>query len=329
MRPPAAAAIAAALLAAALAMAGCAVPTGAGRPDGVGADGSASGAPAAAGYQPKRGQYGKDVVWIPTPDRLVTRMLQIANTTAADDVVDLGSGDGKIVLAAAREFGARGLGIEFNPDLVALSQQRAAASGVADRAQFRRGDIFETDFSRATVVTMYLLPHLNLRLRQTLMAMKPGTRVVSHAWTMGNWPADETSWVNGSPIYLWVVPANAGGRWRLTFPQGNGNATAELELTQTYQRLGDARIELAGLRHSPRSLRLDGDRLRFELTDDTGTLRLFDGRIDGNRIRGTVSGGAAAGNRFEAERIGEAPAIIGSQGYSDEESQRVGAELGG
>jgi SAM-dependent methyltransferase len=281
------------------------------------------------GYKPVRGQAGKDVVWIATPDRSVSRMLQIANTTADDEVIDLGSGDGKIVLAAAREFGARALGIEFNPDLVAFSQQRAAEAGLSDRARFRRGDIFETDFSRATVITMYLLPHLNLRLREPLMRLKPGTRIVSHQWSMGNWQPDETSWINESPIHLWIVPANAGGRWRLTFPQGNDLVTGELSFTQIFQRLSDARLELTGARHQPRAVRLDGDRLRFEFSDDTGALRLFDGRIDGNRIRGTVTGPGNRTASFEATRIGEAPMIGGSKGYTDEESQRVGAELGG
>ena len=153
-------------------------------------------------YEPKRGQAGKDVVWIPTPDELVTRMLRLAQVTAQDFVVDLGAGDGKIVIAAAKEFGARGLGLEYDPKLVAHAQRNAREAGVSARADFRQADIFATDFSTADVVTMYLLPDLNLKLRPTLMAMKPGTRLVSHQFTMGDWRPDETSWVQHRPAYL-------------------------------------------------------------------------------------------------------------------------------
>ena len=144
-------------------------------------------------YEPHSGQAGKDVVWVPTPDELVTRMLQLGGVTAKDYVIDLGAGDGKIVIAAARQFGARGHGIEYNPDMVALAQRRAQAAGVADRARFEQADIFESDFSKADVITMYLMPALNLRLRPTLMKLKPGTRLVTHAFTMGGWKPDESS----------------------------------------------------------------------------------------------------------------------------------------
>lgn len=283
----------------------------------------------ASDYTPSRGQAGKDVIWIPTPDRLVTRMLQLAQVTPSDDVVDLGSGDGKIVIAAVRDRNARGLGLEYNPDMVALSQRNAERAGVASSARFRRADIFETDFSGATVVTMYLLPHLNLRLRKTLMAMKPGTRLVSHQWTMGNWEADETSRVNEIPLYLWIVPANAGGTWQIAYPRGTATVKAEMALTQLFQRITDARIDIGGMRNTLRSPRIDGDRIRFGFTNDSGALREFDGRITGNRIAGSVTGPSGETAPFSAERIGTAPAIGGSQGYSDEESIRVGAQLGG
>ena len=129
-------------------------------------------------YQPQRGQSGKDVIWIPTPDKLVSRMLSMAQVTASDFVIDLGAGDGKIVIAAAREFGARGLGIEYEPQMVEHARRNAQAAGVADRARFEKADIFESDFSPASVITMYLLPHLNMRLRHRMMALEPGTRVL-------------------------------------------------------------------------------------------------------------------------------------------------------
>ncbi len=287
---------------------------------------------AAAGrsdYQPTRGQYGKDVIWIPTPDRLVQRMLQLARIQPDDVVADLGSGDGKIVIAAARDHGVRALGIEFNPDMVGLARREAERQGVSSRAQFRQGDIFATDFRDATIVTLYLLPRLNLRLRPRLLAMRPGTRVVSHAWSMGNWTPDETSWVAATPLYLWTVPANAGGEWLLSFRQGKQTVEAPLTMAQTFQRLSGAKVEIDGLANTVRLPRLDGDRLRFAFTDGTGQLREFDGRVDGDRLSGQVTGGDGT-SPFTARRVGAAPPIGGAQGFSEEEGGRLdAAELGG
>jgi len=194
-------------------------------------------------YQPSVGQAGKDVVWVPTPQALVEKMLDIARVTAQDFVIDLGSGDGRTVIAAAKR-GARALGIEYNPDMVALSQRNAEKEHVARRAEFVKQDLFQTDFSRATVITMFLTPDINLKLRPKLLALKPGTRIVSNSFTMGDWMPDEsvtldrksgcdTSWCTA---LLWIVPAQAGGRHRI--PQG------ELTLTQTYQKLaGTLRTE--------------------------------------------------------------------------------------
>ena len=142
-------------------------------------------------FQPQVGQAGKDVIWVPTPDALVERMLNMAKVTSTDYVIDLGSGDGRTPIMAAKKFGANALGIEYNPDMVAMSQKAATAAGVADKAKFAKADIFESDFSKAQVITMYLLPDLNLRLRPKLLDMKPGTRLVSHAFTMGDWEPDE------------------------------------------------------------------------------------------------------------------------------------------
>ena len=146
---------------------------------------------------------------------MVARMLEMAKVTAADKVYDLGAGDGKIVIAAAKQFGATGVGIEYDADLVKHARCLAAAEGVDDRVTFIQGDIFETDFSDATVVTLYLLPELNLRLRPTLLAMKPGTRVVSYSFTIGDWEPDDhvDSFGDGS-AYFWIVPANVGGAGR-------------------------------------------------------------------------------------------------------------------
>ena len=164
-------------------------------------------------YTPTVGQEGKDVIWVPTPQALVEKMLDMAKLTAQDIHYDLGSGDGRTVITAAKR-GAQAFGVEFNPDMVALAQRAAAKEGVAGKAKFIHGDIFQTDFGQATVVTLYLLPSLNVKLRPTLLKMKPGTRVVSHAFTMDEWQPDQTENVEGRTAYLWIVPAPVEGTWR-------------------------------------------------------------------------------------------------------------------
>ena len=166
-------------------------------------------------FEPQVGQAGKDVIWVPTPEEVVERMLTMAQVGPNDFVMDLGSGDGRTVIMAAKKFGARALGIEYNPDMVKLSQDNAQKAGVTERAQFRRADIFATDFSQATVITLYLLPALNMKLRPTILSMKPGTRVASHSFTMEDWEADEISTMDGRRAYFWIVPANVMGSWAL------------------------------------------------------------------------------------------------------------------
>ena len=171
-------------------------------------------------YRPHVGQSGKNVVWVPTPDSLVTRMLQAAKTTEKDVVYDLGAGDGKIPIAAARDFKARSVGIEYNPDMAALAERNAQRAGVADKVKIIAGDIFENDFSEATVVTLYLLPDLNFKLRPTILKMKPGTRVVSHQFNMRDWEPDETfteAHRDGHP-----VDRAGAGRGTLDLRRGKG-----------------------------------------------------------------------------------------------------------
>jgi len=170
-------------------------------------------------FTPQVGQEGKDVIWVPTPQALVEKMLDMAKLTAQDIHYDLGSGDGRTVITAAKR-GAQAVGVEFNPDMVALSERTAAKEGVSAKAKFINGDIFQTDFSHATVVTLYLLPSLNVKLRPTILKMKPGTRVVSHAFTMDEWQPDQTENVEGRTAYLWIVPAPVEGAWRWN---GSGN----------------------------------------------------------------------------------------------------------
>lgn len=268
-------------------------------------------------FVPQLGRTGKDVMWLPTPDELIGRMMRLAGVGPDDEVVDLGSGDGKIVIAAARDFGARAWGVEFDAKLVAFSRRAAAEAGVADLATFVQGDIFTTDFSKATVVTMYLLPYLNLRLRHILLTMRPGTRIVTHQFHMGRWEPDETTLVANRPGHLWIIPANAGGIWKFDLPQSDASLPAELELTQTFQKLKGI-ATLPGIRTTLRMPRLTGNRLAFAFTDAEGQLRSVQAQIDANTMQGTISG--PQGERpFSAHRDGVAPAIGGSEPASEEE----------
>lgn len=236
-------------------------------------------APASESYSPSVGQAGKDVIWVPTPQALVDRMLDMAELTPRDRLVDLGSGDGRTVITAAKR-GATARGIEFNPDMVALSRRQAEAEGVSDRATFEQADIFQADFSDATVVTLFLLQGLNLRLRPILLDMAPGTRIVSNSFGMGDWEADEiVEAVEGCASYCralkWIVPARVAGAWKI-----DGTT---LELTQRFQRLegflGD------GASAQPiREAGLEGTQVRFTVGDDR-----YVGRVDGDRMRGTVN----------------------------------------
>jgi SAM-dependent methyltransferase len=279
-----------------------------------------------ATYEPKRGQAGKDVVWIPTPPELVTRMLEMAQVTKDDYVVDLGAGDGRIVIAAAREFGARGLGLEYDEKMVGFAQRNAEAAGVSDRVTFRQADIFKTDFRDADVVTMYLLPDLNLRLRSTLMAMKPGTRIVSHQFSMANWKPDETSWVQGRPAYLWIVPANAGGTWQARFDRKGGPAAVELTLEQQFQEL-KGHAQLDSIRTSLRNPTLRGPEIGFGFTDADGVQRQVHARIEGNRMQGRITG-PDGGTTFAAERKGDPPPVGGSAPVTGDELSNAMRQLG-
>ena len=169
-------------------------------------------------YEPTPGQPGKDVVWLPTPQALVDKMLDMGQVTAKDYVIDLGSGDGRLVITAAKR-GARAMGIEYNPDMVALSQRNAKEAGVTDRAEFVKADLFETDLSKATVITMFLLPSINMKLRPKILDLKPGTRIVSNTFTMEDWQPDDTATVTDGcssswcTALFWVVPAKVAGTW--------------------------------------------------------------------------------------------------------------------
>jgi precorrin-6B methylase 2 len=185
-------------------------------------------------FEPQVGQAGKDVVWVPTPQAVVDKMLDMAKVTKTDVVMDLGSGDGRTVITAAKR-GARAFGIEFNPDMVALSERAAKEAGVTDRATFIKADLFETDLAKADVITMFLLPSINMKLRPKILDLKPGTRIVSNTFTMEDWQADQTETVTDGcssswcTALLWIVPAKVGGTWNT--PNG------ALTITQTFQMI--------------------------------------------------------------------------------------------
>jgi hypothetical protein len=251
-------------------------------------------------YAPTVGQAGKDVVWVPTPNELIERMLNMAKVTKDDYVIDLGSGDGRIAIAAAKR-GATAHGIEYNSDMVALSTKNAQEAGVSDRVKFMKADIFESDFSKATVITMYLLPHLNLQLRPKILDMKPGTRVTSHAFTMEEWRPDQQATVEFRDAYLWIVPAKINGKWRMQQVAGSGTEQIELDIVQKFQffegkaRLGGRSVEIL-------DGKLNGDRMTFTLVDGNGTRRNYTGRVDGGRIEGTVPTQSGAPVSWSASR---------------------------
>jgi len=235
-------------------------------------------------YVPEVGQDGKDVTWVPTCQVLVDKMLDLAKVTPQDRVVDLGSGDGRLVITAAKR-GARAIGIEYNPDMVALSKRNAAREGVAGRAQFIHGDIFESDFSQATVITMFLLESLNLKLRPQMLNLKAGTRVVSNTFTMGEWAADQTATVEEndcgtySTAYLWIVPGKVEGIWK--FPQG------ELTLKQNFQTF-TGMLKSGGNTVTVTNGKLSGDLVAFSVGDVQYT-----GRVSGNTMKGTYESGGS------------------------------------
>ena len=266
---------------------------------------AATGAPAqtapATNFEPVVGQAGKDVIWVPTPPMLVERMLRMAQTTSADTVVDLGSGDGRIAIAAARDFKARSIGMEFNPDMVAVSRRDAEKAGVAGRATFEQADIYKADFSHANVLTMYLLPNINLDMRPIILRMKPGTRVVSHQFNMGDWTPDDSADFSGRMAYLWIVPARVGGSWAVDVA-GGGNYT--LTIKQEFQRISGH----AGPGTSTLGLRepsLWGDRIRFWFVDAEGRSREFSGSVSGTSINGEMRTAGANPVKFTARRTGD------------------------
>ncbi|UCG27698.1 MAG: class I SAM-dependent methyltransferase [Bacteroidales bacterium] len=237
-------------------------------------------------YKPQVGQEGKDVVWVPTPQELVDKMLELAGVTSEDYVIDLGSGDGRTVISAAK-LGARALGIEYNPDMVELSKRNAEKQGVGDKARFICADLFESDFSEATVVTMFLLKDINMRLRPRILDLKPGTRIVSNTFDMGEWEADQKVKLDKNrhtwnTALLWIVPAKIEGTWKMK----NGELTFRQEFQVVYGSLtiGDNSYDISGGK-------LNGNEIIFTVNGE-----IYKGRVSGNKMKGTVTTGVNVSN---------------------------------
>src|SRR5260221_7210144 len=242
-----------------------------------------------AEFTPEVGQSGKDVVGVQSTQELVDKMLEMAKVPPSDYVIDLGSGDGRTVITAAKR-GARSLGVEYNPDMVALSRRNAAKAGVGDKASFVEADIFQTDLSKATVITLFLLTDLNLKLRPTILTLNPGTRIVSNTFRMGDWEPDQTVELGCDTYctaYLWIVPARVDGRWRT--PQG------ELTLKQEFQKVSGT-LKTGSVSSYVARASLSGDQLTFLAGGAE-----YAGRVNGSVIEGTIKT-ASKTERWKATR---------------------------
>jgi SAM-dependent methyltransferase len=251
--------------------------------------------------------------YVPTPQSTVDRMLELARVGPDDYVVDLGSGDGRIVITAAKKYGARGLGIEIEPDLVNLSQYYARRAGVADRARFVTEDLFVADLRPATVLTLYLFQELNIKLRPRILEqLRPGARVVAHDWDLGDeWEPDFAETIPApdkpvgiertSKVYLWYVPAKVEGRWRLETPLAAGRS-ATLALAQQFQKFA-GEVELDGARHAVTGGRARGTAIRFAIAAGSPLAGFYEGTVEGPQIRGEIVRDGVPAARFTASRL--------------------------
>ena len=252
-------------------------------------------------YEPQVGQAGKDVIWVPTPEDVVDRMLRMAQTTANDYVIDLGAGDGRIVIAAAKKIGARALGIEYNSNMVKHAQGNVEKAGVADKARVIEGDIFVSDFSQATVLTMYLMPELNLKLRPQILTMRPATRVVSHSFSMEDWEPDEVSVIDGRTAYLWIVPANVTGNWSMELTGAGNPQRLDVTFEQRYQKISGT-VVLGPVRAGLREPWLRGFQITFSYVDNNGVRRDLSGRVVSGRMEGSFRADNGQEGRWTATK---------------------------
>jgi len=243
------------------------------------------------GFKPVLRQSGKDVMWLPTSQDMVNKMLAAAQVTPQDIVYDLGSGDGVITITAAQQFKARAVGIEYDAKLAEFAQKNAQQAGVADKVKIIRGDIFVEDFSEATVVTMYLLPELNLQLRPTLLKMKPGTRIVANAFDMQEWTPDQTLNAGSEQGFLWIIPAQVAGEW--DFLPYEGRVPARLSLHQSFQQVGGT-LTMAGVSQPLLGAQLRGDQLSFHFLGSDKIAQ---------SVTATVTAGALSGHHTSYGRV--------------------------
>jgi len=242
-----------------------------------------------------------DTPYVPSPRATVSEMLRLAGAGPTDTVYDLGSGDGRVVIAAAKEFGARAVGVEIDPKLVAQSRAAATRAGVADQVRFLQQDLFATDLAEASVVTLYLAPNLNLKLRPALLRLRPGTRIVAHGADLGDWRPDRKTSIR-KDVFLWIVPAQVAGRWRASVGAASRARSLEIEFAQRYQELS-GRAWLEGVPAQVWEARLSAERLSFVIVDavdreDEAGL-YFEGRVSGGTIEGTVTRGAGSGRSVQ------------------------------
>ncbi|MBI4193557.1 MAG: SAM-dependent methyltransferase [Betaproteobacteria bacterium] len=260
--------------------------------------------------QPAAAQFSPDVPFVPTPQVVVDEMLRLANTGPRDFVVDLGSGDGRIPITAAKKFGARAMGVELDEHLIFQSEESARQAAVEDRVKFLNQDLFKTDISQATVITMYLLPAVNRRLRPRLLELKPGTRIVAHDFDLEDWKPDRKVMIRKN-VFLWIVPAKVGGRWRLRYGAPGAEHTIEVELRQRFQEI-DGTAKPDGQIPAPLwEAGVQGERISFVIVDgadrDNEASLYFEGRVAGNLMEGEVRrgvGGTQTAARWRAERVG-------------------------
>ncbi|MCR4396092.1 MAG: class I SAM-dependent methyltransferase [Candidatus Saccharicenans sp.] len=235
-----------------------------------------------------------DVPFVPTPYEVIEDMLRFADLKKGDVLYDLGCGDGRIVIEAARRAGIRAVGIDIDPERIRESRENARIAGVDHLVEFRRADIFQSDFSEATVITMYLLPDVNIRLRPTILSLKPGTRIVSHQFDMDEWQADRMTYVPVDlyvhTVFLWIVPANVSGLWDWNLKLGTKKTDCRLEINQSFQYFS-GKLYLGEQVLSIPATKVEGPRLEFSviLPDTTDTELVFSGQVEGDRLTGTVT----------------------------------------
>ena len=238
-----------------------------------------------------------DVIYVPTPQNVVDAMLKMANVTAKDVVYDLGSGDGRIPITAAEKYGARGVGIDINPERIKEANANLAKSKAGDKVRFLNQDLFETDLSPATVITLYLLPALNMKLRPQLLSMRPGTRIVSHSFSMEDWEADEISTLDGRRAYFWIVPANVMGSWSLDA----GGQRHDMTLEQTFQKASGT-LALGPIHAGLRDVKLRGTAISFSYVDQNKVRRDFTGRVNGGKMEGSFRDEKGAEGKWTATK---------------------------